>query len=195
MVIMQERPRTRILRAAVSVFARDGYSSGSLNDIAVAAGLSRQNLLYYYSSKQELLLAVLEERDAELDRALRFANPESYATMSDYVSDLSALLPKVYADRELIALYHRLVAEAADPRHPARDWVRKRHARIRNAYESMIRRAIAEGEIRADIDAQALATALLGGVEGIESQWLVDDEVDWAAATHVLRAFLAACSP
>lgn len=182
------------MRAAVSVFARDGYSAGSLNDVAVAAGLSRQNLLYYYSSKPELLLAVLEERDAELDRALHFADPEKYATMGDYVSDLASLLPKVYADRELIALYHRLVAEAADPRHPAREWVQKRHARIRHAYESMIRRAIAVGEYRGDIDASALATALLGGIEGIETQWLVNDEVDWAAATHVLRALLAACS-
>ena len=182
------------MRAAVSIFARDGYSSGSLNDVAVAAGLSRQNLLYYYSSKQELLLAVLEARDAELDRALRFADSDRYETMADYVSDLSALLPKIYADRELVALYHRLVAEAADPRHPAREWVRKRHERIRDAYESMIRRAIADGEFRGDIDARALATALLGGVEGIESQWLVNDDVDWAAATSVLRAFLAACS-
>lgn len=182
------------MRAAVSVFARDGYSSGSLNDVAIAAGLSRQNLLYYYPSKPDLLLAVLEERDAELDGALHFADPEHYATMADYVADLSTLLPKVYGDRELIALYHRLVAEAADPGHPARAWVRKRHARIRSAYESMIRRAIAEGEFRDDVDARALATALLGGIEGIESQWLINDEVDWAAATHVLRTFLAACS-
>jgi len=182
------------MRAAVSIFARDGYRSGSLNDVAVAAGLSRQNLLYYYSSKQELLLAVLEERDAELDRALHFADPERYATMADYVSDLSALLPQVYADRELVALYHRLVAEAADPLHPAREWVSERHERIRVAYESIIRRAVTEGEFRADIDARAVATALLGGIEGIESQWLVNDEVDWAAATHILRAFLASCS-
>ena len=194
MARVQEQPRTRIVRAAVSVFARDGYRYGSLNDVAVAAGLSRQNLLYYYPSKQELLLAVLEERDAELDRALHSADPERYATMADYVSDVSALLPKVYADRELVALYHRLVAEAADPLHPAREWVRDRHERIRDAYESMIRRAITAGELRDDIDARALATALLGAVEGIESQWLVNDDVDWAAATRVLRAFLAACS-
>lgn len=194
MEVVQERPRARIVRAAVSVFARDGYNSGSLNDVALAAGLSRQNLLYYYSSKQKLLLAVLEERDAELNQALHFADLDRYRTLADYVSDLSALLPKVYADRELVALYHRLVAEAADPLHPARDWVRDRHGRIRNEYESMIRRAISAGEIRADIDAVAVATVLLGGIEGIESQWLVDDEVDWAAAAHVLRTFLAALS-
>jgi AcrR family transcriptional regulator len=178
------------MRAAVSVFAQDGYEAGSVNDVAVKAGLSRPNLLYYYPSKRELLLAVLDARDADLNRALHFADPARYATIREYVDDLSGLLPTIYGDRELVGMYHRLVAEVADPNHPARDWVLARHARIRSNYAQMTRAAIARGELRSDLDADGLAVAVLGAIEGIESQWLINPSVDWVAATGALRALL-----
>lgn len=41
-------------------FARFGFEGVSLDDIASALGISRQNMLYYYSSKQVLYVAVLD---------------------------------------------------------------------------------------------------------------------------------------
>lgn len=51
--------RERIMDAALARFARNGLSGTRLDEIALDAGLSKPNLLYYFRSKNELYVAVL----------------------------------------------------------------------------------------------------------------------------------------
>ncbi len=56
---IQARNRERILSAATEIFSRYGFRGATLDQIAERAGMSKPNLLYYFSSKEELYLAVL----------------------------------------------------------------------------------------------------------------------------------------
>ncbi len=49
----------RILDAALEVFAAYGFQGARIDQIAVAAGLSKPNLLYYFRTKEDLYTAVL----------------------------------------------------------------------------------------------------------------------------------------
>lgn len=49
-----------ILKAAEHEFAEYGYKGASINNIAQRAGLPKANIHYYFGSKQELYLKVLE---------------------------------------------------------------------------------------------------------------------------------------
>jgi AcrR family transcriptional regulator len=60
--------RDAILRAASAVLGRRGYAATSLKEIAREAGVAPGLLHYYFESKEELLLGVVEELDAELSR-------------------------------------------------------------------------------------------------------------------------------
>ncbi|MCX7339110.1 MAG: TetR family transcriptional regulator C-terminal domain-containing protein [Hyphomicrobiales bacterium] len=51
--------RERILDAALARFARTGLSGTRIDEIAVDAGLSKTNLLYYFRTKNALYIAVL----------------------------------------------------------------------------------------------------------------------------------------
>lgn len=53
--------RADILRAAQHLFARQPYESVSIGQIAEAAGTTRTNLHYYFRSKQDLYLEVVEQ--------------------------------------------------------------------------------------------------------------------------------------
>jgi TetR/AcrR family transcriptional regulator len=55
------RKQEQILLEAERQFARYGFEGVSLDDIASALGVSRQNMLYYYSSKEALYGAVLDD--------------------------------------------------------------------------------------------------------------------------------------
>lgn len=50
-----------ILAAAEEIFAQHGYKGTSLEDIAERAGISKQNMLYYFPSKLELYRRLLNE--------------------------------------------------------------------------------------------------------------------------------------
>ncbi len=72
--------RAEILTAALRVFAKRGYRQAGVDEIAAAAGYSKGALYWHFSGKEELLLALLEERiDArmrEMVDLLESAPPE-----------------------------------------------------------------------------------------------------------------------
>lgn len=52
--------REQLIDVAVSVFARNGYHTTSMNDVADAAGVTKPVLYQHFASKRELYLALLE---------------------------------------------------------------------------------------------------------------------------------------
>lgn len=57
---IQMRNQERILDGALTVFASSGFRGATVDQLAEAAGMTKPNLLYYYRSKRELYVAVLE---------------------------------------------------------------------------------------------------------------------------------------
>ena len=54
--------RDELLTAALRVFARRGYAQAGVDEIAAEAGYSKGALYWHFASKEEVLLALLEER-------------------------------------------------------------------------------------------------------------------------------------
>ncbi|HEX7053226.1 MAG TPA: TetR/AcrR family transcriptional regulator [Burkholderiales bacterium] len=75
-----QRTRQRILDAATAEFARHGLGGARVDRIAAGAGANKRMLYYYFGSKEDLFLAVLEAayeriRSAERDLDLEHADP------------------------------------------------------------------------------------------------------------------------
>jgi AcrR family transcriptional regulator len=65
-----ERTRQEILDVALSEFARNGYAGARVDEIAARTRTTKRMLYYYFTSKEQLYIAVLERaystaRDAE----------------------------------------------------------------------------------------------------------------------------------
>lgn len=96
---IQEENRERILAAALDVFASDGFRGATVDAIAEGAGMSKPNLLYYFSGKEEIyrtllsgLLEVWLEPLEQLDPA-----GEPLAEITTYVRrklEMSAAYPR-----------------------------------------------------------------------------------------------------
>lgn len=56
---IQLRNRSRILDAALEVFASHGYRGATLDQIAAEAGLSKPNILYYFDGKEDIHVTLL----------------------------------------------------------------------------------------------------------------------------------------
>jgi TetR/AcrR family transcriptional regulator len=76
-VINRDRLESDIAAEAVKVFAECGYEGTSIAAIAENAGLSKQNLMYYYPSKQALYQRVLDDvLDDWLERMSHLADTD-----------------------------------------------------------------------------------------------------------------------
>ncbi len=57
---IQRQKRLTILDAALEVFSKNGFRGSTIDQIANQAGISKPNILYYYSSKQEIHKELIE---------------------------------------------------------------------------------------------------------------------------------------
>jgi TetR/AcrR family transcriptional regulator len=59
-----------ILKAAAGLFARSGYDRASVNEIAVACGVSKALMYHYYPSKEQVLFAIIQAHLDDLVAAI-----------------------------------------------------------------------------------------------------------------------------
>jgi AcrR family transcriptional regulator len=123
-------PRDDLLAAALEVFARRGYQQAGVDEIAAAAGYSKGALYWHFSSKEELLMALVEERiDApmrEMVALLESAPPDrdmSVEASREFARRLDSQRDAVLLEREYWSLAIR------DPELRARFAERQRELR------------------------------------------------------------------
>jgi AcrR family transcriptional regulator len=103
--------RDELLAAALTVFARRGYREAGVDEIAAAAGYSKGALYWHFSGKEDLLLALLEERiDApmrEMVALLESAPPErdmSVEASREFARKLNGQREAMLVEREYWSL-------------------------------------------------------------------------------------------
>ncbi len=172
--------RRELLAVAAEVFAAEGFDGTTLKLVAERAGIREATLFHYFSSKQDLLTAVLADRD-EQNTTRQGGTPASLADLPR-VAEQNAQHPG------LTALFAVASATATRPGHAARDYFRDRYAWVVAATAGDVARAQERGELRTDIDPEDAARIIIGAFDGIQLQWLYDPTVSMPATlTTVLR--------
>jgi len=170
-----EASRAKAVWTALELFATSGFKGTSIAKVAQQAGLSQSGLLHHFPSKAALLLAVLEERDAEDGVFLTTEHGEAPLGW-DAFDALEALVARNSTRPHLVGLYVRVSAEAIEPGHPAHDWLKDRYAGM----EAWLTDAIRTGQVREEIHADAPIAILVHNtiamVDGLQQQWLLNPE-------------------
>ncbi|MEV7129735.1 TetR family transcriptional regulator C-terminal domain-containing protein [Streptomyces sp. NPDC093260] len=72
-----------------------------------------------------------------------------------------------------------LVAEAADPSHPAHAFFRARYDRVISGCERIAKDAVTAGELRSEADIHEIAVTIAAVMDGLQLQWaLAPDTFD-----------------
>ncbi len=98
----------QIKDAALRLFARDGYANTSISKIAREVGMSKGLLYNYFSSKEDLLAAILED-----GFAFAAALIEEVRAMSDPVERLRLVIERTFDHVAANADYWRLYTSLA----------------------------------------------------------------------------------
>ncbi|MET0769324.1 MAG: TetR/AcrR family transcriptional regulator [Solirubrobacteraceae bacterium] len=181
--------REQILDAATRVFATQGTKSVSLASIASLVGITEQGVMHYFPTKVDVLVGVLErrdERDTERFTAL-------FREGLPMLEVLVAVMRGLAEDDHLATLHTVLMAESIDPDHPAHDWFVQRNKRVRQQLEIGLIAAQRSGELRAGLDAHAVASQLMSLMDGLPAQRaLAGGELDTVA---IFEAYVRQLTP
>lgn len=167
--------REDILAAAVAVYGEAGYHGSSLRAVAKRAGITHAGLLYYFPTKEALLAAVLERRDAEDGEREQLDAPPGRDVLRHFI----ALAEHNVTHPGIVDLYSRLAAEAVTPDHPAHEYFLRHYRLAREAAFESFRELAERGDLRDGVDPSAAALTFIALMDGLQVQWLtVPGEVD-----------------
>jgi AcrR family transcriptional regulator len=163
--------RRQILDAAIRVFARQGFHSTRVSDIADEAGVAYGLVYHYFKSKDEVLNELFSERWSLLLSAIEETDREG-ATPRDKLEAVAGFIVDSYRhDPELMKVIIVEVTRAAN------SFGRTHLPEIRRAYDS-IAKIVAEGQeagaFRRDIDPTFVSMSFYGAIEQLLSGWIFE---------------------
>jgi AcrR family transcriptional regulator len=171
--------RAEIVQVALDIFAAEGYESASLRMVAARVGISHTTLLHHFASKEELLTAVLERREAELRREFRdFTGRTIPTSIEELFEGLRDSCARHLAAPELARLWASLGSAATRPDHAANDYFVRRYNRVRRELAIVVAGLQATGELDPALDSQSFSANILAVLDGLQVQSLLDPELD-----------------
>ena len=190
-----EEKRRLILDAAVRVFARSGFHTSRVGDIAEEAGVAHGLLYHYLASKDEVLETIFREHWASVLERVHDAET-SEGTATDRLRAITrALLGSWLLEPNVVRVVIREIARTAEIEEHVGELVKPIGA-IRRVIEG----GQASGELRGDLDPGLSAIVFYGGIDELISGWVLgrlpgtEDEVA-AAERHVVEAFCSGLAP
>ena len=179
--------RRMILDAAIRVFARQGFHTCRVSDIADEAGVAYGLVYHYFGSKDAVLEAVFREQWGRLLAAVALAEETGETAPEQLELVVKIVLRSWRDDPDLVRL---LVREITRSPH-----IQDELDEIGQAFASLeriVRRGQAEGTLRRDVDARIAAFMLYGAMEEVLTGWVLgqlpDDTEGVAAAEHEVIA-------
>ncbi|MBI6684322.1 TetR/AcrR family transcriptional regulator [Pseudomonas viridiflava] len=159
-----------IIKAALVIFARDGFAGASLSNIAKVAGISQVGLLHHFPNKLALLQAVLDHRDQYI--ATRLQDAQQVATLEGFVAFLQFIMRFSIEDASVSQALMIINTESLSVTHPANRWFCERFHTVHSHLQAQLKLLVQAGEARGDIDVKQVSIELASMMDGMQIQWL-----------------------
>jgi TetR/AcrR family fatty acid metabolism transcriptional regulator len=160
--------RERILRAAVRVFAKNGFYDTRVSAVAKAAGVADGTIYLYFKSKDELLLSLFEDRVETLLSYMKSELPKLESAPQKLRRIIEMQLGVLEGERDLAEVFTVILRQSTK--------LLKEYAAPKfMAYLETIAAVVSEGQragdFRADIPPLLAARATWGALDGIALTW------------------------
>ena len=170
--LLREDSIQRLSEAAFRLIVAKGYHASTLQEIADGAGLTKGAIFFYFDSKENLLLHLLDlaEKDIvdslieHLDTQTGTA-PEKVASFFRFTSQQGINRPYELLCLIKMSIEGRNSTELADRR------VNQIYERIRKALEAILREGKARDELDGDLPVAEFASVLIAMHDGMMLEW------------------------
>jgi AcrR family transcriptional regulator len=169
-----ELRREQILEQAARIVSQRGYYGFGIQELAKDCGMTNGGLLYYFGTKEGILIALLQDRDRRDAEAIAAAagrsdhDPKKKFSLDELLKIFRAIVKRNSAEPELVRLYAVLRAEALNRGHPAREYFITREAGALEAFTQMVTPFVKHP--------RSTARQLLVFMNGLEEEWLRTDQ-------------------
>ena len=166
----------RMIRAAASLIARQGYTKTTLSQVGKEAGYTGGLVSHHFGSKEGLLRELVGTITGrfysdQLEPALA-----GHEGLDALFALTDAYLEELRLREERMRTLYVLMGESLGPVSEINPVFAELNRGFRVNMRTMIESAIARGEVRPDVDADAAAALVVGMLRGVALQWMADPE-------------------
>ena len=185
--------RQNILRQAAALFNRQGYAGASMSDIMQATGLQKGGIYRHFESKEALALEAFDYAVAQM--AARFtAALEGREHAVDRLDAIVGVFERLHDDPPVPGGCPMMntAVQTDDAENPAlRERARTAMDGLRTLIRQTVRKGMARGELRADVDGEEVASLMISTLEGgVAISRLYGDAVHVQRAGSAMRGYL-----
>jgi AcrR family transcriptional regulator len=170
--------RKAIVEAALELFAAKGARGTSIADVAEKVGITPPAVLHHFGTKDDLLLAVVEERDRRSEQPFLDLLAEGGLGSIRRLAEVAAANEQ---ERRLVTCYVVLEAENLQDDDVAHCYFLARSQNMRRAIRVALAQGQQSGEVRPDVDCRAKADEILAFMSGAAIQWSLDPDLSLVA--------------
>lgn len=163
--------RRQILDAAVRVFARQGFHTCRVSDIADEAGVAYGLVYHYFRSKDEVLNTLFQERWSLMTALIEDVDRQDLPAREKLRAVTSFIFDSYRHDPELMKVIIVEVTRAAN------SFGQTHLVEIRKAYDGIaliVEHGQDAGELRTDITPGFAAMTFYGAIEQVLTSWIFD---------------------
>jgi TetR/AcrR family fatty acid metabolism transcriptional regulator len=185
-----EEKRRVILDAAARVFARKGFHTSRVGDIAEEAGVAHGLLYHYFSSKDEVLETIFREHWAVLLDRIHAVESSDEPPLEQLRGIAAAMFEGWRREPDVVRVVVREIARSTDVQERAGELVKPI-----GAIRRIVERGQADGTFRRDLEAETAAIIFYGAIDELITGWVIGrlagDEDDVASAQRHIVEVLA----
>ena len=178
--------RIKILEAAVTVFAQKGYHETRVDDIVAESKKSKGSIYFYFPSKQDIFLGLIDSFSSLVEKNLSDAIGSSEHGVSQLRTALVEILHlfgKYKTLAKIVLVQSVGLGEAFEIRH------RAINDRLAGIIEKRLAGAVLDGSI-SPINTEITARAWIGALNEIVIRWIYSDESDLESIIPDVEVFL-----
>ncbi|TAM71424.1 TetR/AcrR family transcriptional regulator [Mycobacterium sp.] len=159
--VRSEATRRKIFDAAIEVFGEVGYAAAGWSTIIERTGMTKGALYHHFDSKESLASNIIEEGSDTLLGAYRNVCKSSSPGLENIVHGSFTLIDVLGSDKMA-----RAAAQLATALSGFNGAASRFYANLVLETAQEARRAVKEGDLRSDIDADVLSASIIGTISG-----------------------------
>lgn len=164
----------RMLRAAIRLIARQGYTKTTLAQVGKEAGYTGGLVSHHFGSKEGLLRELVEHAAGRFYQDQLLEATQHKSGLDALCATVDAYLDELVAHQEHMRALYVLQGEALGPLVEINEVFAELNRGFRVNARAWIGAGVKAGEIRSDLDPDAEAGVFVGMLRGVATQWMVD---------------------
>ena len=187
----------RMIRAAIRLIARQGYTRTTLAQVGKEAGYTGGLVSHHFGSKEGLARALVERAAGRFYQDQLLAATREKSGLDALCASMDPYLDELVVREEYMRALYALMGEALGPVAEINEVFAELNSSFRSSARAWIREGMDTEEIRSDLDPDAEAAVFVGMLRGVATQWMADPhcfDLDAVRKSlkHALRRQLAA---